>query len=280
VPSSIRFEVRSGDAGPHGRLGLPALCTFLQEAARVDAAVMGAGVDALAEQGQVWMMNRLRLELAAEPVVGETLEVTTWPTRWDRVAAERDFDVRTLGGAPVALATSRWMIVDFASRRIVRLPAAVRALQLPPLPRALAFEGEELHRVTRPEGERRFTVRPGDLDAARHVNCARHVEWALASLPADALAARRPARFEIAFRRESVEGETVVSRAERHEAEEGVWRWAHQLVREADGAEVAQAASEWAAIEGAGAVVGSGRFRRADASSLAGDPVPSHGETR
>lgn len=206
---------------------------------------MGAGVEALAAQGLVWMMNRLRLELTAEPSVGETLEVSTWPTAWDRVAAERDFDVRTPDGAPVAVATSRWMIVDFGSRRILRLPASVRALPLPPRPRALAFAGEELPRVSAAEGERRFTVQPGDLDAARHVNCARHVEWALAPLPADWLGPRRPARFEIAFRRESVDGETVLARAAPIGSPEGRWRCAHQLVREADGIEVAQAASEW-----------------------------------
>jgi acyl-ACP thioesterase len=241
-PRPARFEVHSFETDPCGRLTLPALCAFLQEAARLDAEAMGAGVEVLARQGLVWMMHRLCLRITAVPRIGATLDVATWAKRWERVAAQRDFEVRDAGGERVAAGTSRWTVVDLAQRHVVRLPAFIRALPLPERAPALVFDGEGPPRVALAECERRIAVRRGDLDAARHVTCARYVEWALEAVPDAWLDAHRPAGFEIVFQRESLGGDVVLARAQRLHAGAG---WAHQLVRAAGGEELACAVSLW-----------------------------------
>jgi acyl-ACP thioesterase len=244
-PVPTRFEVRSFETDPGGRLTLPALCAFLQEAAWRNAAAMGAGVDLLAERGLAWVLQRLRLEVDAFPRRGEALDVITWAKRWERAVALRDFDVRAPGGERLAAGTSRWVVVDLASRRIVRLPDLIRALPLPERPEALAFDGDGLPGWERADHERRLEVRRADLDAARHVNNARYVEWALEALPGDWLEAHRAARFEIVFRREGLYGDVLVSRAQRLPAHGGGGRFAHALVRARDGERLAEALSEW-----------------------------------
>lgn len=244
-PEPSRFLVRSFEADAAGRLALPALCAFLQEAARADAAAMGAGVEVLAREGLAWMMQRLRLEIAGDPRAGDTLEVASWARQWERVGALRDFEVRTPVGERVAAGTSRWLVVDLASRRLLRLPDFVRALPLPGRPPALALDDAGLPRAGHAEHECRLEVRRSDLDAARHANCARYVEWALEPLPGEWLETHRPVRLELVFRRESLAGDVVLSRAQRLGSGNGALGWAHQLVREPDGAELAQAVSGW-----------------------------------
>lgn len=249
-PVPTRFEVRSFETDPGGRLTLPALCAFLQEAAWRNAAAMGAGVDLLLERGLAWVLQRLRLEVATFPRLGQSLDVTTWARHWERAVALRDFEVRAPGGARLAAATSRWVVVDLGSRRVVRLPDFIRALPLPGRPQALAFDGDGVPALERADGERRLEVRRADLDAARHVNNTRYVEWALEALPDDWLGAQRPARFEIVFRRESLYGDTLLSRAQRLAPAGGGGRFAHALVRLDDGQRLAEALSEWRPIDG------------------------------
>lgn len=244
-PTPARFEVRSFETDPDGQLTLSALGAFLQEAARRNAAAIGAGVDLLAEHNLAWVLHRLRLEIAALPRVAHTVDVTTWASHWDNVVARREFEVHAPDGRRLVAGTSRWVVVDLGSRRVVRLPEFVRALTLPGRAPALAFGGEGLPAAEPADTRRRIDVRRSDLDAARHANNTRYVDWALEALPDEFVERHRPARFEIVFRRESVAGDTLVSQARRHAAGNGDARFAHALVRVGDGALLAQAVSDW-----------------------------------
>ena len=69
--------------------------------------------------------------------------------------------------------------------------------------------------VERPELERRFEVRRGDLDALGHVNNTRYVEWALDAVPDEVLDGLHPAGVDVEFRREALPGDVVLSRTAR-----------------------------------------------------------------
>ncbi len=237
------FEVHSYETDPEGFLRPASLCAFLQDAAWKNAERMGAGVPRLAAEGLTWVLQWLRLEIRSRARHGDALTVSTWARRFERVLALRDFAVRSEAGATVAVATSRWVVVNLVARRVVRLPAFIRSLPVPERPPALEVEpSAERPGSVPPTLERRFEVRQGDLDAARHVNNTRYLDWALETVP-DALAARRhPASIEIVFRRESVRGDVVRSRSHPLDAD---GRIAHSLVRERDGEELTRATTTW-----------------------------------
>ncbi len=237
---ATRFDVRSFETDPCGRLTLPALCAYLQEAARRNAAAMGAGQERLARHGFAWVLHRLRLEIEALPRLDDGLLVETWASAWDTVGGLREFAARALDGRPLAAATSHWVVVDLAQRRVARLPDFVRGCALPGRPPLLAFEAPEPQAQASYEREYQLDVRRADLDAVEHVNNTRYVEWALEALP-DECVNGTPAVFEIVFRRESRRGDRLVSRA----ADLGTGRFAHALVRQGDGATLAHATSDW-----------------------------------
>lgn len=244
MPVSVEpqeFVVRSYETDPSGRLTLPWLCSYMQESAWHNAERMGAGVGLLSAQGLAWVLQRLRIEVRRYPRHGDRLSVATWARRFDRVIALRDFDLRGGDRGSLAVATSRWVVVDLKARRVVRLPDFIRRLSLPERPPALEIDDGVLPEVVRADIERRYEVRRSDLDAARHVNNTRYVDWALETVPAEVLEELRPARFEIVFRRESVYGDAVLSRVQRL----GDEAFAHSLRRLGDGEELARAVSHW-----------------------------------
>ena len=120
-----------------GLLAPRALCAFLQEAAGGDAARGGYTMERLAEEGLVWVIQWMRVEVERYPGRGETLTVTTWARPFARALAFREFDVVDGSGARVAVGTSRWAVVDLAARRLVRLPEFVRRSPVPDRPPAL-----------------------------------------------------------------------------------------------------------------------------------------------
>ncbi len=123
------FTLRAYEVDRGGRASLPTVCNWLQEAAGNHAAHLGWSVHDLGARGQTWVLARLRLHLARPISWGETVRVTTWPAGTHRLFALRDFRVVDANGDEVAAATTSWMLMQLATRRPVRPPRELEALE-------------------------------------------------------------------------------------------------------------------------------------------------------
>jgi len=115
----VAFDVHSFDADAFGLLAPAALAGYLQEAAGRSADRLGFGLADLNRRGATWVLARERLELSRPVRLGERLEVETWPSGLDRLAALRDFVLRC-DGEEVGRAVTTWFVLDLATRRPLR----------------------------------------------------------------------------------------------------------------------------------------------------------------
>jgi medium-chain acyl-[acyl-carrier-protein] hydrolase len=238
-----RFEVRAYECDATGRLATRYLCAFLQETAACHAQRVGYANEHLGQGGLAWVLHRLRVAVETWPRAGERVSVETWAPLFETALAHREYLVEREAGGVIARATSRWVMLSLATRRLVRLPAEIRALPLPERPRALAGELETLEPLEAAESERRFEVRRSDVDAFAHVNNTRYAEWVLESVPEATFESAEPRLFDLVFRKEAGYGEAVLARSTR---DGGPHRFRHALVAAADGRELVRAVSEWA----------------------------------
>ena len=238
---TARFLVRAGDVDAYGELPLPALAGSLADVAGEHAAELGCGLATLLARGLGWVLVRQRLEALAPVRLGDALEIATWPSGVERLVASREFEA-SRGGEVVARASTGWLVFDLAARRAVRPEAVLDPALRPRLP-ALAPMAPRL--CVPPPGapSRRFEVRYADIDANQHVNNGSYLGWALESVPAATWRARRAWAIEAHYLAEAVLGDAVVVRA----APEGEGGFAHAVVREGDGKELARIATAWVA---------------------------------
>jgi acyl-ACP thioesterase len=241
-PLREEFPVRSYDVDPRRRLSVRALCAYLQEAAGLHAAQLGASMERLAGEGLAWVLHRLKVEVARWPRQGEAVEVVTWPSRFDRVVADREFEARVRGEA-VAAATTRWAVADLQARRPVRIPEFILALPTSGRTAGVELGRGDLPAVARPAVTRTFPVRRGDLDVVGHVNNTHYASWVAETVPDGVAEEMSVAALEIVFRQEARPGDVVVSEAEPLPGEAAAF--AHALRRERDGVELARALTRW-----------------------------------
>jgi len=215
------FQVRSYECGPDGCATLPTVCNFLQEAASLHAETLGfSKTDFAAEGANIsWVLTRLRVQMTRYPRWEEHAVVGTYPRGGRRVTALRDFVIRC-GDETLGVATSEWMVIDLATRRLVPVPARVYARANDVRPPVIGGEAFSKLRWSCQEacGARRFQARRGDIDLNGHVNNVHYVEWLLETLPGDAGPVRD---FEIVYKSETLAGEEV--HADSAEVEPGVW---------------------------------------------------------
>jgi acyl-ACP thioesterase len=244
VARRASFPVHTYEVDAFGTLEVPALSGYLQEVAGLHAGELGVGIDAMRAKGLTWVLARQRIELPLPVSLGDTLEIETWPSGLHRLAATREFLVRRGDGAEAARATTQWFVLDLATRG----PVAPGGLLDPRYPRSPHPHVAPLApgKVSVPAAwdlEKRFHVRYADIDVNLHVTNASYVTWAIEAAPVELWRASRLASVEVHYLAEGLHGHAVLSRL----ARTGERTYAHAIVREDDGRELARLATAWVA---------------------------------
>jgi medium-chain acyl-[acyl-carrier-protein] hydrolase len=235
------FAVHTYEVDAFGTLAVPALSGYLGEVAGLHAAELGVGLEALMAKGLTWVLVRQSLLNPVPVTLGETIEIETWPSGLDRLAAIRDFVVRRADGAEVARATTHWFVLDLATRRPVR-PAEVLDARFPRHPRpAVAPPSTRLRELAAWEREKRFHVRYGDIDVNLHVTNTSYVAWAMEAVSREVWQSSRVAAVEVQYLAEAHHGAAILSRL----AATGEGTFSHAIVREEDEKELARLSTLW-----------------------------------
>jgi acyl-ACP thioesterase len=225
-----------------GHLQVPAISGYLQEIAGRHAADLGVGLEALRARGLTWVLARQRLELPVPVLLGDTVTVETWPSGLERRAATREFVGRRGDGAEAVRATTVWYVLDVATRRPVR-PQEVLDPRFPRphLAPVAPLSPGRLPALAHWELQKRFHVRYADIDQNLHVTNASYVTWAIEAMPVEVWRASRLAAVEVEYLAEGLHGAAVLSRV----ARTAPGSFAHAIVREEDGRELARLATAW-----------------------------------
>ncbi len=241
--STVEFSVASYDVDARGRMTTAALGRYMQEAAEVNAAGLGAGFDHLRAAGQTWVLVGVLVRAERLPRWREGVSLQTWPRDLVRRRALRDFRLRGAGGEILATATTAWYCLDLASRRPIS-PERWRTVTWAEAERATDRDPDRLPGLEgEPAQETPVPLRWSDLDLNGHLTNTRYHDLLLESYPADWLAHRAIAELELNFMAEGTYPATILSRRAAEPDATDTFR--HALVRQADGREIARARLVW-----------------------------------
>ena len=217
------WAVRTYECGPDGSATMASVCNWLQEAASLNAEAMSFSKSNFEAAGEniSWVLTRLKVRMSRFPRWGETVSILTFPRGGRRIVAYRDFALAGAEGEELGRATTEWMIIDLASRKLVAIPEGVFAAAN--TVREPVFGTEPLAKLHRDCREAAadalvFRARRGDIDLNGHVNNVHYVEWLMEGRPDAAGPCRE---LDIVFKSETLAGEEV--RVESVETEPGVF---------------------------------------------------------
>ncbi len=240
------YVVRSYEVDADGLVRPLTLLNYLQDAAGEHAARLGVSVPALLKSNLTWVLSRYHVRIHAFLPAHSLVRLQTWPSAREGRFALRDFELLDASGNQVVTATSSWMLIDLASRRPVRIDEHLP--DLPTVPRRMVHDTfASLPVADEFNCELPFRVRHSDLDINRHVNNTVYVDWALETLPAEAIGRFRPETIEVSYRAEANYGDRVISRCL---FDPGGTSSRHRLMRESDGKELARLQVGWRGAPG------------------------------
>lgn len=183
----------------------------------------GASIWDLEQWKVSWVLLREYVELDRLPILGEALEVLTYPAGFDRLYAYRDFHLFDQDQQLVGRCSSAWMLLHLETRRVSRIPGPIHERFIhqvsPGSKDCLPQPNFRLPALDRVDAEQTFRVGTFDLDFNSHLNNVLYVQWMLECRPPDFLATHFPKRLELTFRREAVYGQHLLAREQQIDPE-------------------------------------------------------------
>ena len=239
------YRIHVYETGPDERVNLCSLFDYMQDIAAEHAIKLGYSRDDLLKKNQFWVLSRMYAVISDRPFRGDTVIVKTWPAGKESIFALRYYEIRFPDGRIIATASSSWLIIDRATKKIhrpdeiltrynsgnLRSDATVRtAVKL--------AETYENGRQSAP-----FRVKISDLDVNLHTNNVNYLKWVNDSYDLDFVMNHVPSSAEINYLAESKFGEEIMIRTSKEEGSNISFR--HSVIRKDDNRELCRIRLEW-----------------------------------
>ncbi|ADG83236.1 acyl-[acyl-carrier-protein] thioesterase [Thermincola potens] len=244
-PYQTSIPVHYYEINNHRQASPVAILNYLEEAAIRHSESVGWGIEKLLANSRGWLLTRWSLHMQKYPQWGETVNIETWPYKFERFYATREFRISDREGRVLGAATTLWVFFDLRRKRPVRIPPDIYDAYGTGAERMVADEFADLPVVDEPEIKLEFRVRLSDIDTNDHVNNTKYVEWLLETVPLSVHNGFLLSSVEIAYKKETSYGSTVLCGIKETEAGERQTTFLHIILDKDSGTELARARTVW-----------------------------------
>lgn len=164
------FHVELCDVDIENKLTNYGILRMMQEIATAQSDSLGISINHLEEKPFSWLLINWKLKVYSRPKWNSILKVKTWPSSADKLYSYRDFEICTENGEVIAQATSKWILVNFITKKIIRTSQEILDTYKPS--NTHIFE-EPFSKLKEPVDYQiigNYTISRHDLDINRHTN--------------------------------------------------------------------------------------------------------------
>jgi len=233
------YQIRAYEVDSKKRMTIPALITLMQETAMQQVIKLNISVWDLEVENLSWVMMRMQLKVFRTPILGESLKIVTNPSGFEKFFTYRDYRVYDQDDQLISSASSTWLMMDTARRRMTKIPDFILEYEVPTnfLDRPL----NKLPGIKEVQREKPFEVNWHDLDFNAHLSNVYYFKWMLESMSDEVLLEQEVAQIDILFRAEAMWHEKVTAQISQLDGSS----FLHKLISQKEGKELAIAKITW-----------------------------------
>ncbi len=180
---SFKSRVSYSQIDDKGQLSIPSVVNYLQDASLFHSHDVGMSLAKLYELHRAWLLSTWHIIFNRFPIMGEQLQINTWPYAFKSVYGLRNYTIETNDGEVIAYGEGRWFLFDsLEGKPVLAKPADTDCYEY----------GEKLdmeykpRKVTYPDALEfieTVNIYPNQLDTNNHVNNGEYVRISCDYLP-------------------------------------------------------------------------------------------------
>ena len=175
--------------------------SILQDIAEMHSASVGYGVTDIDKTNYSWALLNWKIQFINRPKYGETLTIKTWSRYSSKLYCYRDFEIYDSNQKLIAIASSKWVLIDVSKGRIAKLEDELMELYNPE--NKSVFNIVEIDKISEPtsiDNTINYRIRKADIDVNNHVNNLCYVDIALEAFPGSTNEFNSCNNFEIMYK--------------------------------------------------------------------------------
>ena len=206
------FQVYTNNADSRKMAKAGSLFAYFIEAASMHAERLGIGHKSLQDNHNAfWALSKVHFDIYQTPVWHQKVNVTTWPSGYNRLFARRYFQITDEAGTLLAEGASDWVIMSFENRGLCNVQSIVENVAQFNLEQEhLNLNTVKVQQADAENSQKTFRrVMYSDLDMNNHLTSMRYLDWALDCINIDYLNTHTARSVDINFMHETPVNEDV-----------------------------------------------------------------------
>ena len=201
------FFIGLRDIDFQNNLKIKSMFSFLEDIGGIHSNIAGYGLLDIPEKHKSWVLLNWKLKFIRRPHYSETLKIKTWSRKIDKIYAFRDFEVYDEKGEKIAIATSKWVLVDTQKLTICKIDEEM--LKSYTTENVQVFE-EEISKLQEPTSyieSCETKVTRDMIDINGHVHNLNYIDFAIQVIPFEIM--RNAKEVEVMYKKEIKDNCTI-----------------------------------------------------------------------
>ena len=207
---SKKVTLKYSDIGIANKLNLKSLIKYLQDAAGEHSDLAGYGISNIEKTHLAWLVLNWKVKMISHPHYNEEITIKTWARSFEKVYSYRDFEILDSNNNLVAIASSKWLLVDSDTKKIKHITEDI--VNSYGLNNKAVFNVSLDEKPKVPENNSlnfTYKVQRRDIDTNHHVNNLFYIDFALETIPENIYLSNEFNNIEIFYKKEIKYGEII-----------------------------------------------------------------------
>lgn len=204
------YEIRLNNTGNSEYLSNKGFLSLLEDIGGIHSNIAGLGMNQIKETRLSWVLLGWKVEIFSRPRYATKVKIKTWASHTEKFHTYRDFEVFDETGKKIAIATSKWVLVNIDTGKLTKIEDTWIQKYAPE--DVHVFETIELDKLIDPENyssEYVYTIRRADIDVNQHMHNLNYLDLAYEVLPEDIYENHDFTHIEIMYKKQVRYGDTV-----------------------------------------------------------------------
>lgn len=200
---SKKVTLKYSDIGIANKLNLKSLIKYLQDAAGEHSDLAGYGISNIEKTHLAWLVLNWKVKMISHPHYNEEITIKTWARSLEKVYSYRDFEILDSNNNLVAIASSKWLLVDSNTKKIKHITEDI--VNSYGLNNKAVFNVNLDEKPKVPENNSlnfTYKVQRRDIDTNHHVNNLFYIDFALETIPENIYLSNEFNNIEIFYKKE------------------------------------------------------------------------------
>ena len=187
------------------------LLSYLEDMGGIHSNMVGNGIWDIERTKQSWVLLSWKVKIINRPRYGDTIKIRTWSRKMDKLYAYRDYEIFDKNGNTIGKATSRWILLDIESRKILKLDEVLENLYTKEDIDILKVD-TDFGKLKEPENytlDSEFKITKNLIDINNHVHNLYYMDIAENIIPDEVLKNIELNDYEVMYKKEIKKDEVI-----------------------------------------------------------------------